>query len=459
MASKDSSRSLNPQKVLAGVNFAVYTLAVIAIIVLVNVLVYRYADKRWDLTPNQQFSISPQTAKILKGLKSDVDIYVFDRQQNFRQQKDLLDNYAAASHHVHVNYIDPDRDPSRARQYGIRTYGTVVVAAGDRHYEAQSATEEGITNALIRLLKGQKTACFIQGQGEGDLESTDRSGYSNLKKAFENEGYATKTVVLLQKLEIPSDCSMLVIAGPRNDYPEPEVDVIKKYVDGGGRLLVMLDPGTELPNLAKMLADWNVTVRNDLAIDENPIGQLYGSSPSMPLIIKYGDSPIVEPMKRVATLFPLTRSFEIGKESKSGITATSLCETSPDSFSVTGFNRSMRTVSFRPGKDVKGPLSVAVAGTVASTGSDSKKEGRFVAFGTSQIASNVYINALGNHDLLMNAVNWLSAEEDLISIRPKPPEAQRLNLTVRQMTGLALRMLIVPLVVIFLGVMVWWGRR
>lgn len=458
MAWKDRILGRRGERFLEAVNLAVYTAVAVAIVVLANWFVDRH-NRRWDLTPNQSYSLSPQTTKVLKELKNDLTIYVFDRESGFRGRRDLLDNYSALTHRVTVRYVDPDRQPSLAGQFGIRNYGTVVVAGGDRHFEAQSSTEEGLTNAIVRLLKGQKTVYFIQGHGERDVDSSDRAGYGRVKKQLENENRQVKTLVLLRKMEVPADCSLLVIAGPRNDFLAQEVETIKKYLTGGGRALFLLDPGMELTNLAKLLADWNVTLRNDLAIDENPVAQLVGASPSMPLILKYGSSPIVQPLARTATLFPLTRSFEVGKEYKAGVSAESLCETSPDSFGVADFDPKVREVRYRAGKDTKGPLSVAVAGTIAGEG-EKKTEGRFVAVGTSMLAVNTYLPFEGNRDLFMNMVNWLSAEEDLISIRPKPPESQRLNMTAQQMRRvLYLGVFGLPILIIALGTSVWWRRR
>ena len=458
MAWKDRILGRRGERFLEAVNLAVYTAVAVAIVVLANWFVDRH-NRRWDLTPNQSYSLSPQTTKVLKELKNDLTIYVFDRESGFRGRRDLLDNYSALTHRVTVRYVDPDRQPSLAGQFGIRNYGTVVVAGGDRHFEAQSSTEEGVTNAIVRLLKGQKTVYFIQGHGERDVDSSDRAGYGRVKKQLESENRQVKTLVLLQKMEVPADCSLLVIAGPRNDFLAQEVETIKKYLTGGGRALFLLDPGMELTNLAKLLADCNVTLRNDLVIDENPVAQLVGASPSMPLILKYGSSPIVQPLARTATLFPLTRSFEVGKEYKAGVSAESLCETSPDSFGVADFDPKVREVRYRAGKDTKGPLSVAVAGTIAGEG-EKKTEGRFVAVGTSMLAVNNYLPFEGNRDLFMNMVNWLSAEEDLISIRPKPPESQRLNMTAQQMRRvLYLGVFGLPILIIALGTSVWWRRR
>lgn len=447
-------------RILESANLLVYTAIVLAIVVLANWFVSRH-DHRWDLTPNQRYSLSPQTKKMLKGLDRDINIYVFDREQSFRDRRDLLGNYSAASHHLTVQYVDPDRQPSLARQLGVRTFGTIMVAAGDRHFEAQSPTEEAVTNALIRILKGQKSIYFVQGHGERDLESAERSGYDHVKKQIENGNYQVKTLVLLQKMEIPPDCALLVVAGPHTDYLAQEVETLKKYVQAGGRMLVMIDPTTELPELTKLFENWNVTVHNDLVIDLNPVAQVFGTEPTMPLIMKYGSSPIVQPLARMATLFPVTRSFAVGKDTKTSATVESLCNTSQESFGVADFDPKARQVSvaFREGKDYRGPLTVAVAGSLSGEG-EKKTEGRFVAVGTSALAANAYLGFQGNRDLFLNMINWLSAEEDLISIRPKPPESQHLNLTEAQMRRVRiLGVYGLPLLIIALGVSVWWGRR
>jgi len=411
------------------------------------------------MTPNKKYSLSDQTRKILRDLNRDVTFYAFDRERNFAERRDVLGMYATASNHVKVKYIDPDRQPALAKEYSVRSYGTVIVAAGDRHMEAQGDGEEGLTNALVRVLKGQRTACFVGSHGQRNLDSSERDGYDRFKKQLGDENFQTQVIPLMQKPEIPSDCTMVVIAGPQDDFLPPETDAIDKYLRGGGRVLAMLDAGVELPNLTKLVSDWGVTVRNDLVIDENPVAQIFGTEPYMPLIVKYGTSPIVQPLNGRATLFPLSRSFEVSKDSKPGVTGDSICDTSADSYDVTDWTPKIKEIQFRPGKDLKGPLSVAVTGTISGAGGD-KKEGRFVVLGTSLIAANSFLNFQSDRDFVMNSVDWLSADEDLISIRPTPPEAQHLTMNEEQMRRLFIMgVLGIPIIIITLGVLVWWQRR
>jgi ABC-type uncharacterized transport system involved in gliding motility auxiliary subunit len=461
MAWKDRIAGRSGQQVLTGANFALYTLIGIALIVLVNWFVNNH-DIRWDMTPNKKYSLSDQTRKILKGLKDsnrNVTIYAFDQERNFGELRDVLGTYSSASNRVKVQYVDVTRQPALAKEYGVHRAGTIVVAADNRHMEAQGSSEEGITNALVRVLKGQRTACFIQTHGEHSLDSTERDGYDHFKTQLTNENYQTENLPFLQKMEIPKDCTMAVIAGPQNDYLPPEIDVIHKYLQDGGRALIMLDAGVELPNLAKLLSDFGVTARNDLVIDENPVAQLFGTEPYMPLIIKYGTNPIAEPLNGRATLFPLSRSFEVGKDSKPGVSADALCDTSPESYGVTNWNPKIKEIQFHAGKDLKGPLSVAVAGSISGEG-EKKTEGRFVALGTSLVAANSFLGFQSNRDFIMNSINWLSADEDLISIRATPPESQHLNMNAAQMGRvLILGVFGIPILIVLAGVSVWWQRR
>src|ERR1700757_2416356 len=161
---------------------ATYILVVIAVVVAINVLADRY-NKSYDATSNKRYSLSDQTAKIVKGLKQDATITYFNQSTRFRDGKDLLDQYANLSPKVKVAYVDPDKNPQAAREAGIRNLGTAVVQIGAKKDEAKSMTEEGITGAFIRDLKsGNRTVCFVEGSGEHQIDDSERSGYSKFKE-------------------------------------------------------------------------------------------------------------------------------------------------------------------------------------------------------------------------------------------------------------------------------------
>jgi ABC-type uncharacterized transport system involved in gliding motility auxiliary subunit len=439
-----------------------YIVVIVAILVTANTLADRY-NKQYDSTSNKRYSLSDQTAKIVKGLKQNATITYFDQSTHFQQAKDQLDQYANLSPKVHVEYVDPDKKPQVAREAGIKNYGTTIVQIGTKKEEAKSLNEEGITGAFIRDLKNNtRTVCFVTGSGEHRIDDSDRSGYSRFKDLLGKDNYEAKSIDLLQKAEIPSDCTVLVVAGPTGDYQQPQVDAIKKFIEDGGRALFMLDPPLKIGRseiadndaLAGVLAGWGVTPQKDLILDMNPIGQLAGLGPQVALVTNYDSQPIVSEMKGTATGFPLSRSLEIKNEGKS--TVQKLFSSSDSSLATSKLNSP--DIDPSDPKNKKGPLTLAAAGTY-NTGKENS-QGRFVVFGSSAWAANSFLNFNGNRDLALNTMNWLSSDEDLISIRPKEQEDRRITMTQAQMSIVRMTsQFILPLIVIFAGVSVWWKRR
>jgi len=440
-----------------GAYVAVYVTVILAIVGLVNWLANRY-NKSFDSTTNKRYSLSDQTEKIVKGLKQDVKLTYWDRASGFPQAKDTLGRYAALSPKVKVDYIDPVAKPQPARSAGVRETGLLRVDAGNgRVQEARTLNEEDITGAIMRAIKGgDRTVCFVSGSGEPRLEDSERDGFSRLKTLIERETYKTREINLLQKAEVPKDCTSVVVAKPRTDYVQPVVDALKTYVDGGGRLLVMLSApirsGNEMPaeqeTLLKLLEGWGIKVNRDLVLEPSAIGQIAGLGPEVPLITHYTQQAIVKDMSGMATAFPLSRSLDV-----SG-TAEKLFSTGDDSFSVTDLNS--RELRVDPNKAKKGPFALAAAANIKS----GANAARVVVVGSGDWATNTLLAFNGNPSMIMNMLNWLSSDEDLISIRPKEPEDRRLNMSRAQMQMLMYTSLIfLPLLAVISGVSVWWKRR
>ena len=439
-----------------------YVLLVASILVVVNVLADRY-NKSYDSTANKRFSLSEQTAKIVNGLKQPVTITYYDQSTRFARAKDQLDPYANLSPKVHVEYVDPDKKPELARAAGVKNYGTTIVQIGDRKEEAKSLTEEAITGAFIRDLKTNvRTICFAEGSGEHQIEDSERNGYSRLKDLLGKDEYQAKSVNLVLKAEVPSECTVLVVGGPEADYQQPEVDAMKKYVENGGRALILLDPPLKIGSseiaeneaLDKVLEGWGVTPQKNLILDLNPIGQIAGLGPQVALVTTYDAHAIVNDLKGRVTGFPLARSLDTKNGDKTSI--QKLFSSSDSSLATTKLN----TPEIDPNdpKNSKGPLLIAAAGTY-NTGKENS-QGRFVVVGSSSWAANSFIGFNSNRDLALNAANWLASDEDLISIRPKEPEDRRITLTKAQMNWIRITsQFLLPLLVVLGGVRVWWRRR
>lgn len=439
--------------------FALYLGIVVAALATANWLANRH-NKSFDFTSNKQYSLSDQTIKIVKDLKQDVSITFFDRTTGFPAAKDLLDRYATLSTKLSVEYVDPFKKPQLAKQYGIRTTGTVLIRSGDKTQEARSLTEEEITSALIRTLKtGQKMVCFSAGAGEPSIEEQSEAGYSGIKEILEKNNYKTQVVNVMEKPEVPADCTIIMMAGARLDYPQPVLDAVKKFVEGGGRAMFLLQPPlddgknkvSDNKALVDLLAGWGVTANRDQVLDASGVGGLYGLGPEVALASQYESSPITRDMKGSATAFAITRSLDVKSMDKTNI--EKLVSTTKNSISTTQLSGATRRID--PAKAKEGSFLVAASGTYKGD-----KEGRLVVVGSSDWVANYVLRFAGNRDLFLNMANWLSNDEDLISIRPKDPEDRRIQLTRSQMAVVrTVSQILLPLAIVLGGIFVWWRRR
>ncbi len=438
-----------------GAYLAVYILVVLAIVVGANWLA-NANNKSYDATANKQFSLSDATKQTLKGLKNDISITYWDKTSAFATAQATLDRYKDQSKDIKVTYIDPEKKPELARLAHVQNYGSIFVdnEATKKHEEAKSLTEEEITGAIKRSMTSSvRTACFISGSGEGSITETGREGYSGFKDLLEKNGIKTKELPMLQKAEVDKACTIVVVAGPTHDYIPPVRDAVKKFVDDGGKALIMFTPAIPdrggaaegEPELEKLVAGWGVTVSNDLIYDVGPYSQVFGEA--APVVGHYESQPVVKEMGRSATVFPLSRSLDV----KSGSGMEKLFETSDTSYEKIGLTP---PIKLDPDKDKKGPFTLGAGGTVNG-------KGRLIVVGSSSWVSNSALSyPTANKDLALNMVNWLTADESLISIPSKEPEDRRIMLSGRQMNMIALfSVIVLPLIVVLSGFGVWWKRR
>lgn len=440
---------------------SVYILVVVGVLAAVNWLARNY-NRSYDATSNKRFSLSDQTEKVVRSLQQDVKITHFDETAKFDQARDLLGRYAALSGRLQVTYIDPLRKPQLAKAADVNVIPSTYLEVGSRKEEARSLTETELTSALIRALKGQRNVCVVQGSGEPDLEDNDSGGYSLLKQVLEKDNYQLKTVMLLEQPEIPEDCTVLVAGGPRKDYSEHAVKAIQAYVEGGGHALFLLSPPLKLgrdvvsenQGLLKVLEDWGVTLSKNLILDAR--GQRSGLGADVAVVTDYESHTIGRAMKKTGTIFPFSRSVEVSSAGKAQ--AEKLFSTGSSSYATA--NLGPGPIRVDPDREKQGPFAVAAAGTF-DTGKENLK-GRFVVVGSADWATNGFLGIpfFANTDLLLNMTNWLSADEELISIRPKSPEDRRLTLNVQSMWVIKyLSVFLLPIAVIAAGVVVWWRRR
>jgi ABC-type uncharacterized transport system involved in gliding motility auxiliary subunit len=363
------------------------------------------------------------------------------------------------SAHIKFQNVDPQEKPEVAKDYGAQHIGDIILASGSRKQTVapnpgEPVSETDLTSAILKVTRDKvKTVCFVTGHGEKQIDDKQATGYSAIGDGLKKEGYATKSINLVKDNGVPADCDVLVIAGPTQAYFPQEVDLVKKYIDGGGKAFVEIDPQTD-PKLEDILQAWNVNMGSNVVVDASGVGRMFGTGPAVPLVVDYGDSPITKNLKGGMTFFPLARTVAIADKNKGDVQDTELLKTSAQSFTIPNLNQ--KEVKFDPKTDTQGPLSLGVAGDKKNGDKDS----RVVIVGDSDFASNQWSGLQHNGDFFFNTVDWLAQDEDLISIRPKAPEDRPLNISAQRL-GMVfwLSIVIFPLAVVGFGMATWWKRR
>ena len=489
-------RSFERRQTRYGALAGTSVLLVFAIVVALNYVLAR-RNTRWDLTSAQQYSLSDQTRRVLDSLVAPVRILVFAREPEFPRYRDRLDEYAYLSSQVAVEYIDVDKQPLLARQYEVQSYGTIVFDYAGRVERVLSDAEQDLTNGLIKVVEGeQQTVYFLQGHGEKEPAGADRDGYSTVSGALDLDNFEVESLLLAQQSAVPEDATVIVIAGPQTDLLPGEVDALRVYLDGGGKLLVLVDPPSESnapepEGLFGLLGEWGIEPGSDVVVDASGMGQLLGADASVPVVANYPFHPITDRFN-LLTAYPLTRSLSATTESPDGRVAQSFLETSAQSWVeanvdelATGQVELNEEAGDRPGPVTIGmavsapaPSAEPSSATNTDAGGDdtdsandetdtaddeadtTPPETRLVVIGDSDFATNGVVGIQGNRDMFLNTVNWLAQQENLISIRAREPEDRRLTLTADAQRRLFwLSLLLVPGFVLGTGVYTWMQRR
>ncbi len=432
-------------------NLLLYSLLVIAILGFANYLSYRH-PKRWDVTKTRSNSLADESLKVLQQLAKPVKITGFftaEASSRKEEAEKLLQRYAYASRNrIQYKLIDPNREPARAREYQVTSEGVLFLESGEKKISITQTTEEAITNALLELTTPQKEVCFTIGHGEKDPQDYQEHGYSDLARLISEKNFTVKTVEILREGKVPERCSVLVIAGPNKPFFEGELDMLRKYIEARGKLLIELDPWTQ-ENLSGMLISYGITVKDAVIVE--PISQVAGQNPLTILVTREGYSTAHEITRniKVSSYFPLTAPLVVSDKPPSGWTVTSILKSSELSWGETD----RKTADFTEGKDIKGPLTFGVA--------LSKEETRMVILGDSDFVINANLRVVDtNGEIFLNVLRWLAHQEALISIPVKEEAGKPLLVSRSQMQEiLFFAVLVLPAVFLISGGYVWLRRR
>lgn len=437
----------------------------IGILGALNYLSTRYHHP-FDLTESKVYSLSPQSAQVVKGLEKDLEMQAFVEGGANPELHDLLANYKNASAKISFKMIDPDREPELAEKYEVKAYNTVRLQYGEASSTVAQPTEENLTNAIIKLSRASRqTVCVLDGHGEPDIEDKqDARGLAEAKSALENENYEVKKIFLATMEKVPEECNVVLVAGPERPFLPHELPALDSYLKGGGRAIFLLPP-RHAEEFVDFLKPWGVKLGNDVVVDQ-VLRLFQGPALGLTPIVEDVDPTheITRELKGQRLIFPMTRSVSKDSEGKPGLTVTELVKTSPSSWAETdlkGLFEEQRASKEAGDRNGPVPIAAAVAADLKQMGVANGGKTRLVVFGSVEFADNQHLEgSFLNRDLFLNAVGWVAGQSDLLSIRSRSLRASRVSFTKDQGTVIFyLSVLVVPELLLIIGIAVWWRRE
>ena len=436
----------------------VFLLLFIALLVLLAWLSQRY-PVTIDMSSNQRNSLSQETLRLLENVDAEIEVTLFITPINERKPalEKLFKRYRQLQPSIRVQSLNPELHPDLLRTHDIRYDGEVLLQYRGRNEKITQISEANVSNAIQRLLRqGERWLVFLQGHGERNPYGEANHDYSLFATQLASKGYTVEDLTLSQIGSIPDNTDVLVLASPQVALLPGEIRLLQEYIDGGGNFLWLADPeqavdGLEM--LGESLASGFVP-----GIIADPNSQIMGLERiDFVLIGDYPRHPITNSLSSLS-LFPKAQGVEFyGDENwqrqnflQSGIRSWN--ETGDiDGDVYQGDNDD----------EISGPLTIGMS--LARSQQDANGqlfEQRVVIVGDADFLGNSYLGNGSNLDIGINLINWLSHDDRLISINPRPAPDTRLELSTNEQLAIAVFfLLLLPLGLLFSGLRIWLKRR
>ena len=262
-----------------GVNAAIMTAAFFVIILVANFLMYTNPT-RIDVTATRVFSLSQQTSQVLDELDTEVMANAFFISTNTdnsvkQQAEDLLNEFSRKTSNLKYRFLDPELNRAQAIKYNVTSYPTIVfedVTTGKIQGSANFTEQDFITAILVSTDTQQKIIRVLTGHGESEinknvtLSSLKDTGFDLAISGLQRDNYQVRALNLKQTQNVPEDTAVLIISGPQNALDEDEMISIKNYIESGGRVLALFDPGTPI-SFNNILTPYGISMGDNIISD------------------------------------------------------------------------------------------------------------------------------------------------------------------------------------------------
>ena len=446
------------------------------IIFTMSVVILNFFSSNWnfrvDLTATDEFTLAPQTKQALSNLSEEVEAFGFfvpDDPAMVTAER-LMREYELETDKLSFTMVDPETDPSQATRYQVDRSGQIDFAGTSGQISrTNNISEQSLTATLLRATgENLKTVCFTTGHGERSILGSTDLGFRVAAQALERELYIVRDFSFSTSGGVPEECSAIIVAGPERDLiVDDKIDEeakIREFLGRGGNVLFMLTPSTP-SSWTNLLLEGGVEAGGGTIIDPASYAQPDRTTPQIRVEGYLPGHPVTDPLieQSLVTFFPLaTRVAPLPEGQRTpGASIAPLIFTSDRSWLETD-SANLGDATYNQLSDTsRGANAIATAVQFPAANETGQQiTGRIFAIGNSAFAGNLFFHSLGNGDLFINSINWLTSKEDLISIRPKLSSTRLLILSQREADWILYSSVgLLPFMAAFMGLWVWWRRR
>ena len=438
--------------------------AVLIAVIVVNVL-GMFWDTTIDLTAERRYTLADQTLQACdqlraRGGEEPLQLFLITDALIARDVRPLVRAYRNACPDLEVTQSRAKDAPPETHPVFQTMDATVIVCYAGRCEGDGFPSEENITNALVRLFRDRDIQVhFLVGHGEADLASARGQGFSDLTGLLRNEGLHLEALVGPATEEVPRTADVLIVASPERDLLPPEVEALNAYLQGGGRLLAMLEPGVAT-NLETLLERWGFELPPGVFVDPASSPLLEDPRPVSLLVNAFNPyHPVTRKLsRRTMLLLPGARAVLPVRKPQPQDDVVALTYTSRRAWLEKDVKGALagRAVAQDPGELGSQELPLAAAGRYPREGG----EARIIVIGDRDFASNRLLRTLYNGDLIVNAVLWLAQDEGKIRVSPKlwTPDQDPLTLE-RTLAYFYFMGFALPELLLLLGIHAWYRQR
>lgn len=418
-------------------------------------------DQVADWTAHGRASLAVETRAVLARLDGPVEIVSYASPNGRLRQTiaAVIARYSAVKRDLTLRFVDPTLDPAAMRELGITVDGALIVHYQGREQRLDELSERALGNALERLARGgERIIAFVTGDGERQADGKANADLGMFISQLESRGVRAVPLNFSQVGAVPQHTDLVVLASPAAPLAAGAVQALVDYLDTGGNLLWLTEPGNADLGLRPLAAALNVQVLPGVLVDG--AGSALGlQDPRIITLGEYLPHPVTTGL-RMTTLFPQVSA--LARVSDAAWAVVPFLRSGPRSW--TEFqpiaNDGSSTIRHDANAgELKGPLDFGFALSRLSP-NPGKSVQRAMVVGDGDFLSNTFLGNGGNRALGERMFDWLLGDDTLVDMPVRGAPDRLLSLSQGQLNAVTFGFLLVlPLLLLVCGGWIVWRRR